>query len=481
MLGKLTGWEDTIVALATPPGVGAIGVIRVSGPDAIRLVAALWPAKDLLQQESHTLHVGVLKEGEEALDEVVVSLFRAPRSYTGEHVVEISCHGSAFVLERVIGAILHQGARLAKAGEFTQRAFLNGKLDLAQAEAVADLISSQTAAAARTALHTVRGGFSRALRDLRERLISFSALIELELDFSQEDVEFADRTQLYHLIDEAAVTTAALLQSFRLGNVIRNGVAVAIVGKPNAGKSTLLNTLLQEDRAIVSEIAGTTRDTVEETLNIDGILFRLIDTAGIRQHTTDVIEQIGVGRSLEKMEQADVVIYLFDVGEEGFEEVCKMHTELRAKGKTFLLVGNKVDVGDRDSGVAGGAGVATAGVAGTTGAATATAVQVRFPEEVLISAKEEWGIDVLKQRLVDLVLKGEAADGTMVTNARHFEALRKVDEALRTIRKGLDEMLPGDLLSLDIRHCLHFLGEITGEITSEDRLDYIFSKFCIGK
>jgi tRNA modification GTPase len=526
MLGKLTGWEDTIVALATPPGVGAIGVIRVSGREAIKMVAALWPAKDLLQQESHTLHVGVLKEGEEALDEVVVSLFYAPRSYTGEHVVEISCHGSAFVLERVISALLHQGARLAKAGEFTQRAFLNGKMDLTQAEAVADLIAAQTAAAARTALHTVRGGFSRALRDLRERLISFSALIELELDFSQEDVEFADRTQLYHLIDEAGSTTAALLQSFRLGNVIRNGVAVAIVGKPNAGKSTLLNTLLQEDRAIVSEIAGTTRDTVEETLNIDGILFRLIDTAGIRQHTMDVIEQIGVGRSLEKMEQADVVLYLFDFWEEGFEEVCKMHTELRGKGKTFLLVGNKVDVGipaaatgiaDARVGERGGRASTGAMVRGSDGVAAnvsggergvnagseasegseevrkmrtqlpaegklvAAAVQARFPEEVLISAKEEWGIDVLKQRLVDLVLKGEAADGTIVTNARHFEALRKVDESLRTIRKGLDELLSGDLLSLDIRHCLHYLGEITGEITSEDRLDYIFSKFCIGK
>ena len=560
MLGKLIGWEDTIVALATPPGVGAIGVIRVSGPAAIRMVAALWPAKDLLQQESHTLHVGVLKEGEEALDEVVVSLFYAPRSYTGEHVVEISCHGSAYILERVISALLHQGARLAKAGEFTQRAFLNGKLDLAQAEAVADLISSQTAAAARTALHTVRGGFSRALRDLRERLISFSALIELELDFSQEDVEFADRTQLYHLIDEAATTTAALLQSFRLGNVIRNGVSVAIVGKPNAGKSTLLNTLLQEERAIVSPIAGTTRDTIEETLNIEGIRFRLIDTAGIRQHTTDVIEQIGVGRSLEKMEQADVVIYLFDVGEEGEEEVRAIRAELLGKGKAFLLVGNKVDgagggdtggggvsasaaggggagagvsagaAGDRngiargeagegsekvfkmntflpaeeravrgggaDAGVEGetaGAGGAIAAGAGdvsadahdrgpgNTGTAADTAIQVRFPEEVLISAKQEKGIDVLKQRLVDLVLKGEATDGTMVTNARHFEALRKVDESLQTIRSGLDELLPGDLLSLDIRHCLHYLGEITGEITSEDRLDYIFSKFCIGK
>ncbi len=485
MLGKLTGWEDTIVALATPPGVGAIGVIRVSGPEAIRMAAALWPAKDLLQQDSHTLHVGVLKEGEEALDEVVVSLFRAPRSYTGEHVVEISCHGSAFVLERGISALLHQGARLAKAGEFTQRAFLNGKLDLAQAEAVADLIASQTAAAVRTALHTVRGGFSRALRNLRERLISFSALIELELDFSQEDVEFADRVQLYHLIDEAAGTTSALLESFRLGNVIRNGVAVAIVGKPNAGKSTLLNTLLQEERAIVSHIAGTTRDTIEETLNIDGILFRLIDTAGIRHHTSDVIEQMGVERSLEKMEQADLVIYLFDAGEEGFEEVCKMHIELLAKGKSFLLVGNKMDMvgaGDREMADEVPEELRKMrNLLPAEGKVVDTAIQARFPEEVLISAKEEWGIDVLKQRLVDLVLKGEATDGTMVTNARHFEALRMVEESLRSIRRGLDELLPGDLLSLDIRHCLHYLGEITGEITSEDRLDYIFSKFCIGK
>jgi tRNA modification GTPase len=509
MLGKLTGWEDTIVALATPPGVGAIGVIRVSGQQAIRMVARLFPGKDLEQQASHTLHVGVLKEGEEALDEVVVSLFQAPRSYTGEHVVEISCHGSAFVLERVISALLHGGARLARAGEFTQRAFLNGKLDLAQAEAVADLISSQTAAAARTALHTVRGGFSRALRDLRERLISFSALIELELDFSQEDVEFADRTQLYHLIDEASSTTGQLLQSFRLGNVIRNGVAVAIVGKPNAGKSTLLNTLLQQERAIVSEIAGTTRDTIEETLNIGGILFRLIDTAGIRLHTADVIEQIGVGRSLEKMEQADVVIYLFDVAET-YDEVRRVREELAGKGKTFLLVGNKVDGAagaggvneERDSNAESGKGKGSEELrkmrtfsshitdnendalkkfATDTQRVGGNVRQVRFPEEVLISAKEGRGIDVLKQRLVDLVLKGEAADGTMVTNARHFEALRKVDESLRTIRQGLDELLSGDLLSLDIRHCLHYLGEITGEITTEDRLDYIFSKFCIGK
>ena len=465
MLGKLTGWEDTIVALATPPGIGAIGVIRVSGPGSIKMIAGLFVGKDLLAQPSHTLHVGVLKEGEEVLDEAVVSLFRAPRSYTGEEVVEISCHGSPYVLERVIKALLNQGARLAKAGEFTQRAFLNGKLDLAQAEAVADLIASHTAAAARTALHTIRGGFSRDLRELRERLISFSALIELELDFSQEDVEFADRTQLYHLIREAEETTADLIASFRLGNVIRNGVSVAIVGKPNAGKSTLLNTLLNEDRAIVSEIAGTTRDTIEETLNIGGILFRLIDTAGIRQHTTDTIEQMGVGKSLEKMEQADVVVYLFDVNDP-VEEVVGRKREISDSARSggdqrFLWVGNKADLLSDDAAKRKFSGI---------------------PEAIFLSARQQQHIDVLKQRLVDQVLQGNAGtDGTIVTNARHFHALQQVAEALGAIHKGLDDLLSGDLLALDIRHCLHYLGEITGEITSEDRLDYIFSKFCIGK
>jgi tRNA modification GTPase len=472
MLGKLAGWADTIVALATPPGIGAIGVIRVSGPEAFGIVSRLFAGKDLISQPSHTLHLGLLVEGEEQLDEAIVSLFRGPRSYTGEDVIEISCHGSPVVLERVIGAVVRGGARLARAGEFTQRAFLNGKLDLAQAEAVADLISSQSTAAASAALHTVRGGFSRALRELRERLISFSALIELELDFSQEDVEFADRTQLYQLISEASVMTADLLDSFRLGNVIRNGVSVAIVGKPNAGKSTLLNTLLNEERAIVSEIAGTTRDTIEEILNIGGIYFRLIDTAGIRHHTSDVIEQIGVGRSLEKMDAADIVLYLFDVraareaarGEltgswgEDRRDLDRVREDLIARGKVFLLVGNKVDE--------------FAGV-----------VEARYPEEVLISARDGRGVDVLKQRLVELVLKGETAigEGTLVTNARHYASLGKVAEALVVIRKGLDDLLPGDLLALDIRVCLHYLGEITGEITTEERLGYIFSKFCIGK
>jgi len=466
MLGKLAGWEDTIVALATPPGVGAIGVIRVSGSRAVAIVDKLFASKELAEQATHTLHVGLLREEGEVLDEVVLSLFRGPKSYTGEDVIEISSHGSPYILERVIAAILRGGARLAKAGEFTQRAFLNGRLDLAQAEAVADLIAANTAASARTALHTMRGGFSRELRELRERLISFSALIELELDFSQEDVEFADRTALYRLVGEAEDMTGALLESFRLGNVIRNGVSVAIVGKPNAGKSTLLNALLNENRAIVSEIAGTTRDTIEEVLNIDGVLFRLIDTAGIREHTSDVIEKIGVGRSLEKMEAADIVVYLFDASDgDSAAEVGLVRDELTGKGKRFLLVGNKVD--------------RVVGVGVPSGERVAA---VRFPDEVLISAKEGRDVEVLKQRLVDLVMQGAGSgDGTIVTNARHFHALQQVAASLETIRKGLDEMLPGDLVALDIRVCLHWLGEITGEITTEDRLDYIFSKFCIGK
>jgi tRNA modification GTPase len=458
MLGKLTGWEDTIVALATPPGIGAIGVIRVSGKSSFKIVNQLFTGKDLCEQASHTLHVGVLKEGEEQLDEAVVSLFRGPRSYTGEDVIEISCHGSPYVQQRVLQALVAHGARLARAGEFTQRAFLNGKLDLTQAEAVADLIASNTAASARTALHTIRGGFSRALRDLREQLISFSALIELELDFSQEDVEFADRAQLYHLISEAEEVTSSLLSSFKLGNVIRNGVAVAIVGKPNAGKSTLLNTLLNENRAIVSEIAGTTRDTIEETLNIDGIIFRLIDTAGIREHTSDAIEQIGVGRSREKMDQADIIVYLFDVRDSA-ADVAAIRTDLQSRGKPFLLVANKVDILGEDP------------------------ARNLFPQELLISARDSRQIDVLRQRLVDLVLEGRAAtgDGTIVTNARHYHALQQVSVSLAAVRRGLDELLPGDLVALDIRLCLHWLGEITGEVTTEDRLDYIFSKFCIGK
>lgn len=459
MLGKLAGWDDTIVALATPHGVGAIGVIRLSGEKTIDIVNQLFPSKDLAKQSSHTIHVGFLKDGDQVLDEVVVSLFKNPKSYTGEDVIEISCHGSPFIQEQVINTIVKYGARLAKPGEFTQRAFLKGKLDLTQAEAVADLIASNTEASQKTALHNIRGGFSTVLKELRDQLISFSALIELELDFSQEDVEFADRTKFYELIHRSHKVTTDLLQSFQLGNVIKNGVSVAIVGKPNAGKSTLLNTLLNENRAIVSEIAGTTRDTIEEVININGILFRLIDTAGIRK-STDVIEVIGVEKSMEKMQQADLVLYLFDVNTEATTELETALLQVQELNKNYLLVGNKVDVLGED------------------------AAQEKFSGDgvLFIAAKSHKYIDVLKERLVDKVVQGTVhTESTIVTNARHYAALQEVEKSLNDIKAGLDNQLPGDLLALDIRRCLHFLGEITGEITNEDRLDYIFSKFCIGK
>lgn len=459
-MNKLTGWDDTIVALATAPGVGAIAVIRISGKEAISIIDSLFPSKSLVEQASHTLHVGLLKEEETVLDEVVISLFKNPRSYTGEDVIEISCHGSPFVQQQIIDACIRRGARLAKPGEFTQRAFLNGKMDLTQAEAVADLIAANTEASRKAALHSIRGGFSDNLKALRERMLRFSALIELELDFSQEDVEFADRGQFYALLAEMKTETDKLLHSFKLGNVIRNGVSVAIVGRPNAGKSTLLNTLLNENRAIVSDIPGTTRDTIEELLNIDGILFRLIDTAGIREHTTDSIESAGIERSLEKIKQADIVVYLFDVSDD-ITAVMQWKQEADKKGIRYLLVGNKIDKEDEQ------------------------AVREKFriaDPVVFIAAKHQRHIEVLRERIVDLVLQGTVqTENTIVTNARHFHALQQVAVSMHEIVQGLDNKLPGDLLALDIRRCLHYLGEITGEITNEDQLDYIFSKFCIGK
>lgn len=460
MHGKLTGWDDTIVALATPPGVGAIGVIRLSGNKAIDIANDLFPSKDLQRQASHTIHVGIIKDKDAELDEAVVSVYKDPKSYTGENVVEISGHGSPFVLQQIINACIQRGARLAKPGEFTQRAFLKGKLDLAQAEAVAELIASNTSASQRTALHNIRGGFSNKLKDLRERLIKFSALIELELDFSQEDVEFADRKQFYELITEASNLTDQLINSFHLGNVIKNGISVAIVGKPNAGKSTLLNALLQEDRAIVSDIPGTTRDTIEEVINIDGILFRLIDTAGIRQHTSDIIENMGVEKSLDKMKTADLVLYLFDAKEET-SEVGSLKSEMQKQRLNYLLVGNKIDQSDEL--------IAREKFSSLDGI-------------VFISAKDRKHLEVLKERMIDKVISGQVQpEDTIVTNARHYHALKEVAKSLRDIKKGLEVKLAGDLLALDIRRALHYLGEITGEITNEDQLDYIFSKFCIGK
>jgi tRNA modification GTPase len=457
---KLSFWDDTIVALATPMGIGAIGVIRLSGSKAIEIANALFSSKDLAKEKSHTLHVGLLKNEKMILDEVVISLYKTPHSYTGENIVEISCHGSPFIHQQVIEACIQQGARLAKPGEFTQRAFINGKLDLTQAEAVADLIASNTTAAQRTAVNNIRGGFSHALKNLREQLIKFSALIELELDFSQEDVEFADRTELKLLIERSLVQTKQLLDSFKLGNVIKNGVSVAIIGKPNAGKSTLLNILLNEERAIVSDIPGTTRDTVEEIINIDGILFRLIDTAGIRENTIDTIEHAGIERSLQKMQQADLVIYLFDVNEMTEEELKKVIMNMERQEIHFILVGNKVDL------------LPEAG-------ANEKYLQ---PGIFFISAKNLWHTGELKEKMLKTVVtENVQGENVVVTNARHYEYLQKAYTSLKQVEAGLDSKIPGDLLSLDIRESLQYLGEITGEITNEDQLDYIFSKFCIGK
>lgn len=458
---RLSGWDDTIVALATPPGIGALGIIRLSGKESISIINRLFPSKDLSDQASHTLHVGFLKNAAKILDEVVVSIYKAPRSYTGEDIVEISCHGSPFILQQVIDACTQNGARVAKPGEFTQRAFLNGKLDLAQAEAVADLIASNTEASHKTALNNIRGGFSSALKGLREQLIQFSALIELELDFSQEDVEFADRTQLKNLVADARVLTQQLLQSFQLGNVIKNGVSVAIIGKPNAGKSTLLNVLLNEERAIVSEIPGTTRDTIEEIINIDGILFRLIDTAGIRSHSSDVIESVGIEKSLEKMKQADIVLYLFDVNETSTEELQKMISDMQSQQIQFLLAANKVDLINE---------------------AEARKKFSHLAGIIFLSAKKGLHIEVLKERMVDFVLRDKVqGENVIVTNARHYHSLQEVYASLNDVAGGLENNIPGDLLALDIRRCLHYLGTITGEVSNEDLLDYVFSKFCIGK
>jgi tRNA modification GTPase len=483
MLGKLSGWDDTIVALATAPGIGALGIIRLSGPAAISIVNELFPSKDLSALPSHTLHVGLLKSGSEVLDEVVVSLYRAPKSYTSEDVVEMSCHGSSHIEEKILSACTNLGARLARAGEFTQRAFLKGRMDLTQAEAVADLIASHSEAARVSALHAMRGGFAEDLKNLREQLLGFSALIELELDFSQEDVEFADREKFNALIEEAQMVTNDLIESFAYGNVIRNGVQVAIVGKPNAGKSTLLNSLLNEQRAIVSDIAGTTRDTIEEVLVIEGIEFRLIDTAGIRAHTADRIEQLGIGRTHEKIEGADIVVEILDA-------TAPVDEPLLIEKSKLIRVLNKTDLFDE----------AVSHLHAFEGTERFKNTEIEFlydasrrrdaslharfpdPDLIFISAKNAKGIDKLKTALVNRVLQGKKIrEGTVVTNARHYDVLKKVASSLSDIRAGLDSGLPGDLLALDIRHCLHFLGEITGEVTSEEQLSWIFGKFCIGK
>ena len=458
MRENLSAWNDTIVALATAPGLGAIAVIRLSGKDAIQILNTVFPSKDLSLAKTHTAHVGKLVEGTRVIDEVVVTLYRAPKSYTGEEVVEISCHGSPFIQDSILQVMIHAGARMAKPGEFTQRAFLNAKLDLTQAEAVADLIASNTEASRKAALYNLKGGFSSDLQLMREKLIKFSALIELELDFSQEDVAFANKKELEILVQQLQFKTQSLLDSFLLGNVIKNGVQVAIVGKPNAGKSTLLNALLNENRALVSEVPGTTRDTVEEFLNIQGVLYKLIDTAGIRNQTEDAIEQMGIDKSKEKIIAADIVIALFDVNSTSIDQIQQWQTDI-GKDK-IILVGNKTDLADT--------------------------VHLKMFENisdiVFIAAKNKHNIAELENKITEKAIgDGLKREGTIVTNARHVASLKKLLFALNDVETGLIQNVTGDLLALDIRQALHYLGTITGEITNEDQLDFIFSKFCIGK
>jgi len=458
--GAFGEFNDTIVALATPSGVGAIGIIRLSGINAINIANEIFNGKDLTEQKSHTIHFGKIMDGDRTIDEVLVSIFIAPKSYTKENVVEISSHGSPYILQKIIRLLLTKGVRLAKAGEFTKRAFLNGQFDLAQAEAVADLISSDSQASHMAAMNQMRGGFSRKIKSLREELIHFASMIELELDFAEEDVEFANRDELVTLIDKLQAEISRLIESFRYGNVLKNGVPTVIAGKPNAGKSTLLNTLLEEEKAIVSDIPGTTRDFIEDEIHIEGISFRFIDTAGIRE-ARDKIEAIGVERTKQKMKAASVIIYLVDLTQESSKDIQYEIDKLVQLGIPYLLAGNKTDQ-----------------ISKSTSAQLGDA----FPEMIMISASTEDNIERLKESLIKLIhLEDFRTGDTIVTNMRHIESLTNTQSALDDVLRGIDDQISGDFLAMDIRQALHHLGEITGEITTDDLLGNIFSKFCIGK
>lgn len=451
--------SDTICALSTAPGIGAIAVIRVSGKQSLLAVSAIFN-KNLEESASHTAHFGRIRNAQqEIIDEVLTTVLREGHSFTGEHTVEIACHGSHFIQQQILQLLLEQGCRMAAPGEFTMRAFINGRMDLSQAEAVADLIASESKKSHEVAMKQMRGGFSGELKTLREKLIHFASLVELELDFAEEDVEFADRSELNQLIAEVLSYVRRLSRSFELGNVLKNGVPVAIVGAPNTGKSTLLNQLLGEERAIVSNIAGTTRDVIEETLNIDGILFRLIDTAGIREGA-EAIEAIGIGKSFEKIAQATVILILTDSSQpESFTQAGEWSEELQAAhpGKIVFVLGNKSDIG--------------------------SVPPWDYATPLLaISAKTGEGIDELKKCLSNSILgEFDTQTDTIVTNSRHVDALRKTEAALGKAKEGLDLGVTGDFVAMDIRQAMFHLGTITGDISTEDLLGNIFSKFCIGK
>lgn len=459
--------EDTIVALSTPNAPGAIGVIRLSGKEAIEIAASVFDGKDLRKQKGQTLHFGNIVDDKELIDEVMLSLFKAPHSYTGEDVIEISCHGSPYILARVIELLMDKGAQAAKEGEFSLRAYMNGKMDLAQAEAVADLIAAESKAAHQMAMHQMRGGFSEKIRSLREELIHFASMIELELDFGEEDVTFAERDDLDALVKKILQMIRQLIDSFANGRVIKEGIPVVIVGEPNVGKSTLLNTLLQEDKAIVSEIAGTTRDSIEDVIRIGGMLFRFIDTAGIRQ-TEDVVESIGIKRAFEMMGKASLILLLVDarkiedIGVKELEDQIREELGERFSEKELITIINKKDL------------------------IPASSLQLPASKDrnlIAISALEEEGIDELRTRLEDIAReKSRYANQSIVSNARHYQALKKAAESLERVEEGIANNLTGDFLAMDIRQAQFFLGEIIGTIELDrDILGHIFSSFCIGK
>ena len=468
-------YNDSIVALATPSGAGAISIIRVSGPDAILIGASVFKSiknKDLTLQKTHTLHLGHIIDGGKTLDEVLVSIFKGTNSYTGENTIEISCHGSTYIQQQIIQLLLRKGCRMANAGEFTLRAFLNGKLDLSQAEAVADLISSDNEASHQIAMQQMRGGFSNEIAKLREELLNFASLIELELDFAEEDVEFADRTQFHELLNRIEFVLKRLIDSFAVGNVIKNGIPVAIVGEPNVGKSTLLNALLNEERAIVSDIAGTTRDTIEDELVIGGVGFRFIDTAGIRE-TKDVVESIGIQKTFEKIEQAQVVLYLVDGLElmlDGALEtlvVALNKTQNQYPQKTILTIINKKDLISKEI---------------IVNIEKKLATNNPQPTTIFISAKNKEGIDELKNTLLSFVNTGALRNNeTIVTNTRHYDSLLKALDEIQKVKFGLESNLSSDLMALDIKEALYHFGLITGQVTNDELLGNIFANFCIGK
>ena len=468
-------YNDSIVALATPSGAGAISIIRVSGPDAIEIGASIFKSiknKDLKQQKTHTLHLGHIIDEGKTLDEVLISIFKGPNSYTGENTIEISCHGSTYIQQQIIQLLLRKGCRMADAGEFTLRAFLNGKLDLSQAEAVADLISSDNEASHQIAMQQMRGGFSNEIAKLREELLNFASLIELELDFAEEDVEFADRTQFHELLNRIEFVLKRLIDSFAVGNVIKNGIPVAIVGEPNVGKSTLLNALLNEERAIVSDIAGTTRDTIEDELVIGGVGFRFIDTAGIRE-TKDVVESIGIQKTFEKIEQAQVVLYLVDgleLNHEGALDslvIALNKTQNQYPQKTIVTIINKKDL------------ISEENIVNIEKKLTTNNQQ---PTTIFISAKNKEGIDELKNTLLSFVNTGALRNNeTIVTNTRHYDSLLKALDEIQKVKFGLESNLSSDLMALDIKEALYHFGLITGQVTNDELLGNIFANFCIGK